>query len=104
LGVRVAIDNFGGGYFALSYLHRFPIDIVKIHNCFVEGVTVGDSELTRGLILQTLAGGIEEPCQARALDDMGCELGQGYSLSHPLGAQGIEDLLASAEGGGCYLP
>ncbi|HXO18299.1 MAG TPA: EAL domain-containing protein, partial [Thermoanaerobaculia bacterium] len=111
LGVRVAIDNFGGGYFALSYLHRFPIDIVKIHNCFVEGVTVGDSELTRGLIelarrlnLQTLAGGIEEPCQARALDDMGCELGQGYSLSHPLGAQGIEDLLASAEGGVCYLP
>jgi diguanylate cyclase (GGDEF)-like protein/PAS domain S-box-containing protein len=113
LGVRVAIDNFGGGYFALSYLNRFAIDIVKIHNCFVESVTVGpsDSEITRSLIelarrlkLQTLAEGIEAPGQARALDDMGCELGQGYVLSRPLGAAVFAELLASADGGVCHLP
>ncbi len=113
LGVRVAIDNFGGGYFALSYLKRFPIDIVKIHNCFVEGVTLGptDSELTRSLIdlarrlkLQTLAEGIEAPRQATALDDMGCELGQGFILGRPVAGAAFETFLASANGGACYLP
>jgi diguanylate cyclase (GGDEF)-like protein/PAS domain S-box-containing protein len=112
LGVRVAVDDFGGGYFALTYLRRFPIDIVKIHNCFVAGAgqDAADSELTRSLIdlarrlkLQTIAEGVEAPRQAQALDDMGCELGQGYELGRPLAAAAFEKFFAAAEAGVCHV-
>jgi diguanylate cyclase (GGDEF)-like protein/PAS domain S-box-containing protein len=104
LGVRVAIDNFGGGFSSLRKLRQLPVDVVKIHKSFVDSVTLspGDSELTHSLIdlakrlhLQTIAEGIELDRQASALGSMGCELGQGYHLVRPLDAAGFESLLDS---------
>jgi len=104
LGIRLAIDDFGGGYSALRQLRRLPVDVVKIHKSFADGLTTSpsDSELTHSLIdlarrlkLQTLAEGIELDRQAVALGRMGCELGQGFHLSRPLDAAGFEDLLST---------
>jgi diguanylate cyclase (GGDEF)-like protein/PAS domain S-box-containing protein len=87
LGVRLAIDDFGVGYSSLSYLHRFPIDILKIDRAFVNRLTEQDGgpELARAVVmlgttlgLETVAEGIENELQAAALFDLGCVAGQGF--------------------------
>ena len=87
LGVRLAIDDFGMGYSSLSYLHRFPIDILKIDRAFVSRLTEQDGgpELARAVVmlgatlgLETVAEGIENEDQVAALLDLGCVAGQGF--------------------------
>jgi diguanylate cyclase (GGDEF)-like protein/PAS domain S-box-containing protein len=87
LGVRLAIDDFGVGYSSLSYLHRFPIDILKIDRAFVSRMTEhnGGPELARAVVmlgttlgLETIAEGIENEQQAQTLLDLGCVAGQGF--------------------------
>jgi diguanylate cyclase (GGDEF)-like protein/PAS domain S-box-containing protein len=87
LGVRLAIDDFGMGYSSLSYLHRFPIDILKIDRAFVSRMTEhnGGPELARAVVmlgttlgLETVAEGIENEDQVAYLLDLGCVAGQGF--------------------------
>ena len=87
LGVRLAIDDFGMGYSSLSYLHRFPIDILKIDRAFVSRLTGQDGgpELARAVVmlgttlgLETVAEGIENEDQVVTLLDLGCVAGQGF--------------------------
>ncbi len=101
LGVKLAIDDFGIGYSSLSYLHRFPIDILKIDRSFVSRLTSSDSgpELARAVItlgetlgLDTVAEGIELEPQVAALLALGCVAGQGF-LFAPSGS--LEELSQS---------
>jgi len=87
LGVRLAIDDFGVGYSSLSYLHRFPIDILKIDRAFVSRMTdqEGGPELARAVVmlgttlgLETVAEGIENEDQVSTLLNLGCVAGQGF--------------------------
>jgi EAL domain-containing protein (putative c-di-GMP-specific phosphodiesterase class I) len=92
LGVRIAIDDFGTGYSSLAYLHRFPIDIVKIDRSFIErlGSLEDGAALARAIIalgntlgLEVVAEGIELEHQQRALIELGCVAGQGYYYARP---------------------
>ncbi len=91
-GVRIAIDDFGTGLSSLSYLHRFPIDILKIDRSFVEqlGRLEDGAGLARAIItlgetlgLEVVAEGIESEEQQRELVGLGCVAGQGYYYSKP---------------------
>jgi diguanylate cyclase (GGDEF)-like protein len=93
LGIRVALDDFGTGFSSLSYLHRFPIDILKIGPGFVG---VGDRSDTRWILTdaiislgralghQVVAEGVEQRHQVQRLKAAGCELAQGYFFARPL--------------------
>ena len=92
LGVRLAIDDFGVGYSSLSYLHRFPIDILKIDRAFVSRMTEQDGgpELARAVVmlgttlgLETVAEGIENEDQVESLLALGCVAGQGFLFANP---------------------
>lgn len=97
-GVRLGIDDFGMGYSSLSYLHRFPVDILKIDKSFVDAL--GKSEggsltpaiiaLGHSLKLETVAEGVEHASQVKTLLSLGCELGQGYHFSKPVTPEEID--------------
>jgi EAL domain-containing protein (putative c-di-GMP-specific phosphodiesterase class I) len=92
LGVRIAIDDFGTGYSSLSYLNNLPVSAIKIAPPFVQSMGVDATtlriiqlilRLSDQLGLPVVAEGIEHQSEARALEDMGCALGQGYLFGRP---------------------
>ncbi|MFN2614618.1 MAG: EAL domain-containing protein, partial [Actinomycetota bacterium] len=107
LGVRLAIDDFGTGYASLSYLQRFPIDMIKIDRAFVGG-TIDAAQrardgwaLARAIVrmgqalgIETVAEGVEAEWQREALMRLGCKTGQGFLFSQPLPSNAIPALLA----------
>ncbi|ADG74035.1 diguanylate cyclase/phosphodiesterase [Cellulomonas flavigena DSM 20109] len=106
LGVRVAIDDFGTGYSSLAYLQRLPVDIVKIDGAFTRfAARPGDEsrrrralataivELCATLDLVAVAEQIELETEARAVQSLGCPLGQGYLFGRPVPAAEIAPLL-----------
>jgi diguanylate cyclase len=92
LGVRLAIDDFGIGYSALSYLAHLPIDIVKIDRSFIAALVQDGPEeamasaimaLAKRLDMTTVGEGIETAAQLEQLRALGCDLGQGFYLGRP---------------------
>jgi diguanylate cyclase (GGDEF)-like protein/PAS domain S-box-containing protein len=102
LGVQLAVDDFGTGFSALSYLQRFPLDVLKIDRSFVADlsaagpcpITAAIVGLARSLSLRTIAEGIETADQAAALRALGCTAGQGYHYARPLPASAVTGLLS----------
>ncbi|WP_431042007.1 putative bifunctional diguanylate cyclase/phosphodiesterase [Streptomyces sp. P1-3] len=93
LGVRIALDGFGGGYAALRALRRLPVDILKLDRGLVEGVVESSRlhKITSGLLriagdlgMQSVAEGVDLPEQIVALRAMGCTHAQGPAFSGPL--------------------
>jgi EAL domain-containing protein (putative c-di-GMP-specific phosphodiesterase class I) len=90
----------------LSYLQKFPIDILKIDKSFVDGLGEGNLDgsalvnaivsLAQALRLQVVAEGIERSKQLDELWAMGCTLGQRYLYSRPVAAAEMGALLSSS--------
>ncbi|MAT05026.1 MAG: hypothetical protein CL424_08285 [Acidimicrobiaceae bacterium] len=99
VGFRFAVDDFGTGQCSLATLQRRPIDVLKIDRSAVAefGADPHGPSLARTILqtatslgLLTVAEGIETAVQLRELRRLGCQLGQGYLLSHPMEAEEIE--------------
>ncbi|MEJ0099517.1 MAG: EAL domain-containing protein [Pseudomonadota bacterium] len=93
LGCRIALDDFGTRYSALSYITRFPPDRIKIDKAFVQNVDRSPADaavanailsLASSLNLSVTAEGIERVEQLEWLRERGCHEGQGFYLSRPL--------------------
>lgn len=102
VGVRVAIDDFGTGYASLSHLQRMPVDVLKIDRSFVAALDEGNQSrellaailgVGRSLSLSVVAEGIELRSQRVLLEEIGCQMAQGFLLGRPGSAQEIEALL-----------
>jgi diguanylate cyclase (GGDEF)-like protein len=99
LGVRIAVDDFGTGYFSLAYLQHFPVDCLKIDRAFTNAITTSSESKTliRTLVqlgtdlgLTTLAEGVETSDQMDHLRIANVNDAQGFLFSRPLAARAFE--------------
>jgi diguanylate cyclase (GGDEF)-like protein len=106
LGLRLVLDDFGTGYSSLGYLHRFPLDGLKIDRSFVRELDAPDGggqiaiveailAMGRALSLRVVAEGVETEEQLERLRDLGCEYAQGFYFARPLAAQSMTRLIMS---------
>jgi diguanylate cyclase (GGDEF)-like protein len=112
LGVRVALDDFGTGYSSLSQIRTIAIDVLKIDQSFVAGLTtcpedalVVDAMVHLGTHLgyAVVAEGVETEDQCRRLQAMGCRLTQGFLWSRPVPGDVLEEILESSAQGAYRL-
>ncbi|MDR3461826.1 MAG: EAL domain-containing protein, partial [Beijerinckiaceae bacterium] len=87
LGARISLDDFGTGYSSLNYIHRIPLDKVKVDRSFVAGLTTDQAsrdivrsivELCRNLKLPCIIEGVETIEQVIILRSIGCMIMQGF--------------------------
>lgn len=101
LGVRLSIDDFGTGYSSLTYLHRFPIDTLKIDRSFITCMDKENMEIVRTILMlaenlgmDAVAEGVETQEQLTLLRSLNCQNGQGYFFSKPLDVAGAEAIIS----------
>ena len=102
MGVHLSVDDFGTGYSSLTYLSRLPVDQMKIHQSFVERMYDSPRDraefqsiidLGRNLGLEVVAEGVADPGTRRALQEMGCQLAQGYLFTPPVAIGDVPRLI-----------
>ena len=108
IGVLVALDDFIGASTSVSFMRRFPFDMLKIDHGLTaqlphakEAITVMRTvqELASRLNLVCIAEGVERENQIATMREFGCELGQGYLFSRPAPAAECETLLSEDAAG-----
>jgi len=97
-GVDVHLDDYGTGYTSLDYLHRFPVQVLKLDRSVVASVCETNAHVIAGVCamatalgIRVLAEGVETPGQRDALAALGVHYGQGYLFARPLPAADFAD-------------
>ena len=102
LGIRIAIDDYGTGYSSLAYLHRLPVQELKIDRSFVTNlpnelsnriIVRSSIAMAHSLGLSVVAEGAEDEITCAILADAGCDLIQGYYLAKPMKHSDLMDWL-----------
>ncbi|HWR40462.1 MAG TPA: EAL domain-containing protein [Patescibacteria group bacterium] len=93
LGVRLALDDFGTGYSSLTYLHRLPVQTLKIDKSFIDMIITDNKppvmmknivNMAHSMKMNVVAEGVETREQLNCLTKSRCDLIQGYFFSKPL--------------------
>lgn len=101
-GIRISIDDFGTGYSSLQYLKSLPADTLKLDKTFIDSAENDTSTriiietmigMSKKLGFETVAEGVETKEQLEILENMGCDIIQGYYLGKPVSDEEIENLL-----------
>jgi EAL domain-containing protein (putative c-di-GMP-specific phosphodiesterase class I)/FixJ family two-component response regulator len=103
LGLQIAIDDFGTGYSSLARLADLPVDLLKLDKMFIHALSTspGGATLVRSMIdlghslgLHIVAEGVEDSATWERLQQMSCDLAQGYLVSRPMPAANVLGWLA----------
>lgn len=104
IGVRIETDDFGSGRASITGLLKIRPDRLKIDRTLIRSavtdpitrsVVASILEMTRGLGIEAMAEGVETHEDIEAIRTLGCNIFQGYALSHPLSEADLANYLAS---------
>jgi diguanylate cyclase (GGDEF)-like protein len=104
MGITIAIDDFGTGYSSLSYLKTLPIDTLKIDQSFLMDIAFDDQDIAiirtiidlgHNLGFKVVAEGVESAQAWDLLASLGCDVAQGFHISHPLAEDNFATLAAA---------
>ena len=102
--MRLSIDDFGTGYSSLSYLKRLPAKVLKIDKSFVGGLGEDgeDTAIVRMVIdlahtlgIRVVAEGVEREEQVTLLEEMGCDMAQGFYFARPMPPEAVPEVLSA---------
>jgi diguanylate cyclase (GGDEF)-like protein len=100
--VCLSCDDFGTGFSSLSYLHRLPLNTLKIDRSFIaqsttlpeaKGIVEAIVTLGHKLHMDVVAEGVEDAAQITWLKSLGCDSAQGYLLAEPISAEEVHKAL-----------
>jgi len=106
MGLGIALDDFGTGHSSLSYLKRFPIDLLKIDKSFIQDAPDDPDDaciitaivgLSQNLGMKVIAEGVETEKQLAFLRAIRCEQMQGFFFSRPLPTRRTLELFDSGK-------
>ncbi len=92
-GANIALDEFGSGYSSVAYLHRLPLDVIKIDRSLVRSANATGADpvvlrsvlaMARELGLDVVVQGVDRERDAAYLRALGCEFGQGFFFGEPM--------------------
>jgi len=107
IGFKLAMDEFGAGFSSLGYLHRFPIDILKIDRSFIADLRTSEDAikilgaiqaLAKSLDIEVIADGVETAFQRDRLLKLGCRFAQGSFFGQAMPQMEIAAKLQTAQG------
>ena len=118
VGARLALDEYGSGYSSVAYLHRLPIDVLKLDRSLVRSANAagGESVLLRSVLamarelgFEMVVQGVDRDRDAAYLRALGCEYGQGFYFGEPMTEKEVMNLVntlarAAAKAGGTSGP
>jgi diguanylate cyclase (GGDEF)-like protein len=111
-GISVSIDDFGQGQTSLGYLSDLPIDELKIDRGFVSDAAENSQhvaivrsiiDLGHNLSMRVVGEGVEDEAGLILLQDLGCDLAQGFHLACPMPFDSLAELLQSSMATGAQL-
>ena len=100
MGFKISIDDFGAGFASLERLRGFPANEIKLDKDFTKNVVENQldsslvkavTHLAKDLNMNLVAEGVETLEQFIKLDELGCDLFQGYLFEKPLPASQFAD-------------
>lgn len=104
LGLQVSIDDFGAGYSSLSYLKSLPATEIKLDRSLVSDICTNEGsrvivktaiDMAHSLDYRLVAEGVENEGTATMLQELGCDMLQGYWFCRPQGLDDLKDWLAA---------
>ena len=109
-GVAISLDDFGTGYSSMSMLQNLPVDELKIDKSFIDEVEsrINTRQIVYSIVIiakslgmKIVAEGVESATQKEILDEMGCDIYQGYLFARPMKSETLQTVLE--ENGGVFI-
>jgi EAL domain-containing protein (putative c-di-GMP-specific phosphodiesterase class I) len=97
-GFGLAVDDFGTGHCSREQLARIPATELKIDRMLLAGAarrppllaTLKDAvDLARELGLESVAEGVETQEEWELVNQLGCDMAQGYLIARPMGGENL---------------